>query len=328
MIALPQQKIRLIISLTLSILSQTISANPQNNSKVQITPTTLQPPINQSASITSTSPLKRLVLSLYQQDLATQQAFATAAISELAFSYQQEIQYALEEPDNRAKNITWSNAVRHYSNQLWQQVESISSTTPIHIEFIKNKLALRIDHQLIIISGPRYSQQSLLEQHIIERFCSEFNCQKLQYTIETASPLQTARRSKLSWSFKKNGQFICKNNQGLQLLFADMQDIHNKRQFCQQLINEIDDLLINLQRFLDNGISINWQQLSIDTVAGEKRHQMRLNNYGDILWIPLPISVSQPSLIEQLRPWLRARSNKKNSTLILEIKHWQLPTNT
>jgi hypothetical protein len=264
------------------------------------------------------SRLGQLALRINLQSVEVREDFARVAIEEVVISLQLESELAQVQAQDSSKNRRWSSATRHYARQLAIAAESLSESSQITLSVGREQTVLiNMDDRLVVLSNPRAEAQTDMERRIIERFCSAQPCQDWQVTGALTAPASLKRQSPV-WTFGDGGSYSCSNGEGLSLGFTDIQQMAEKKAFCQQLFSELYTLVSALQARLYHGENIDWGGLQILAVPGDDHHRVLLGTQAQVMWLVLPICAAQPRLIARIQPWLKARALGAGNVLSVE----------
>jgi hypothetical protein len=265
------------------------------------------------------SRLGQLALQINQQSAEVREDFARVAIEEVVISLQLESELAQVQTQDSGKNRRWSSATRHYARQLAKAAESLSENSQITLSVGREQTVLiNMDDRLVVLSNPRAEAQTDMERRIIERFCSAQPCQDWQVTGASTAPVSVKRHSPV-WTFGDGGSYSCSNGEGLSLGFTDIQQMAEKKAFCQQLFSELYTLVSALRARLYQGEEIDWNELQIQGVPGDDHQRVLLGTRAEVMWLVLPTCAAQPRVFARLQPWLKSRVHGAGSALT--IKH-------
>ena len=259
----------------------------------------------------SASRLSQLGMALGDAAEALRADFAVLAIAQMAEAHGAEAERARQEAPQLTQDrdpTRWAGAVDAYAAQLLAIANGISPQTSVVIKSgAANEVYLVIDGTPVMVSSPVATQQAALEQQIIERFCTLYECNELLAGYQ--APLAPSRpdRSATHWSFSQDAGPVCSSAEGLEFQFRDMQNLPGYRMACAQIVAELDTLVRGIVRSRSSGVRVDWNSLAIQALAGSEHHQVRLNTAGAVLHAPLPGLAATPRLLTLLRPWLASR---------------------
>ena len=175
-----------------------------------------------------------------------------------------------------------------------------------------------------MVSAPRNELQSSFEQRIVAQFCLDYPCE--DSAGNAGGPPTVSAGAPPRWSFSDGVGPSCHTDDGLVLQFETMSSLGQKRQFCGQLVSELRVIARGIAREKARGVQIGWQHLAIHGIPGVDAYQLDLNQTGDSLQLAIPLSAAIPGLLAQLKPWLRARSENRQYTLVLQdAEGWYSP---
>lgn len=253
----------------------------------------------------------RLVEALRLAPNSVQREFAQLALGELDTSHRVEAARSQAGGDRRGR---WAASVESYNAGLRSLTAGITPDTIISLHIgADGRTQLLVDDAVVIISSPRASQQSQLEQRIVERFCARYLCHQL-IVENLAAPDVDTRGVTFGFDITEDAGLSCNSGDGLEFLFYVRDQIDERRRWCQQIVAELRMLGWALGEQIDAGVPIEWDQFTIDVTAVQADggsvpgNTVRLNGAGDSLVLPLPYCAAAPRLMRRLVPWLATRS--------------------
>lgn len=254
---------------------------------------------------TTVSDFHELALNLRQLSRTVKVDFALAAIAETISLYQQETLSAASSGDS-VKLKRWARSSDSYIASLQAIETSITPSTAIGIfETEGGHIYLLIEGQPAIISGPRPAQQDQLERTITQHFCSQYPCDSLieNYSGEHQLDIKTLPH----WQFRIESISTCSTGDGLALVFNRPTELLQKRDICKQLFSELILLADALALQRNNGVSIEWHQLAINSTPDSDQAHVIVNSNGDSATLSIPGCAASPALISQVLPWLKSK---------------------
>ncbi len=267
-----------------------------------------------------TTSIQQLALSLARQPEA-KAAFAVDALSEMATSLQAETALARQQArgiDSARSLRRWIAAVDGYTAQILALAGSIDIGTPVALSVGKdNGLFIVVRGQSIMLSAPRRELQSSLEQMVINRFCSHHPCDDSLRSRATATQVGVAA-SQPRWSFSDGAGPSCVSDDGIVLQFSSSSRLGAKREFCQQLVSELRVIAFTLKQQQQQGVPVELDALKVYAIPAMAEHQLDFNTAGNSAQLILPVSYAMPQLLQQARPWIRARADNRRATLVLD----------
>jgi hypothetical protein len=266
----------------------------------------------------NTSAIAQLALSLNQQPEA-RAIFAREALTQMADDLAAEAQLARRQAGGERGLLRWVNSVEHYVDTLRRLSAGIDAQSAVSFSTgAERSLFLRANGQSIVLSAPRIELQPGFEQQVIERFCSAYPCDDIAPAAAAPLTHSVAQGSAPRWSFSESDGPVCVSDDGLALQFANSRALADKRRFCLQVVAELRAIADALEEAQGRGVIIQWGQLSVRALRTSNEYQLTLNDSGDALLLELPASYGSPQLLVQARPWLRARADRHQATLVLE----------
>ncbi len=264
--------------------------------------------------------IQQLALSLARRPEA-KAAFAVDALSEMAASLDAETALARQQAhatDNARSLRRWIAAVDGYTAQILALAGSIDIGTPVALSVGKdNGLFIVVRGQSIMLSAPRRELQSSLEQMVINRFCSHHPCDESLRSRATATQVGVAA-SQPRWRFGDAAGPSCVSDDGIVLEFSSSSRLGAKREFCQQLVSELRVIAFTLKQQKQRGVRVELDALKVYAIPAMAEHQLDFNTVGNSAQLILPVSYAMPQLLQQARPWIRARADNRRATLVLD----------
>ncbi len=244
--------------------------------------------------------------------------FAASALTELAAVYMAEAdlarsQASAREGNVRAKLLGWSIAVDQYANQLLLVLDDVEQGYPVSLrQDPLGPVGITVADRTVILGHPRADQQAALETRVLGDFCSSHDCEQMTPTAPGPGPGRepvpvSAIRVNPLWTFASSGP-VCAN-EGLEVHFASARDLATLRGLCEELVQEVAALATDLAWQKRHGVDIDWDALAIDTTPGRPEHLVRLNAAGDSVLLTIPLLYATQNLLQDIKPWLRARAS-------------------
>jgi hypothetical protein len=272
------------------------------------------------------SRIQAIALSLGDKP-AAQGEFAVAALAEMALSLVAETDLARQQMQSLPQDgslMRWIVAVERYIDELLRLSDVIDAGTPVSIAQGPDGLLLRVRGRSVMVSAPRSELQSSFEQRIVAQYCADYSCEKsvgnssVSPTVSAAAPPR--------WSFSEGVGPSCHTDDGLVLQFETLKSLGQKRQFCMQIVGELRAIARGIAWEKARGVQLGWEYLAIHGIPGVDAYQLDLNQTGDSLQLAIPRSAAIPGLLAELKPWLQARSNSRQFTLVLQnAEDWYSP---
>ena len=263
----------------------------------------------------------RTLLSLQTAPPDAQADFARAALGGLAEIYMAEADLARQEAgsgNGERKLLGWSRAVDRYAGQLLVLLEEVDLGLPVSLSVNREGAAsVAVGGRPVMLNHPRPGQQGAFEQRVLEEFCARHDCEPLTRAEEDSAPIPlTAATVSPHWTFTERGP-VC-SLEGLAVRFDSASDLQRKRDTCEQLLHEASTLAAEIAWQRRHGVEIGWEQLAIRPTPQRPEHLVQLNRAGDVVLLSAPLLNAVPAILEELSPWLRARSEGAAARLELE----------
>jgi hypothetical protein len=247
--------------------------------------------------------------------------FAWLAVSQLAEFYTAEAARARTETRNtaRAHDVSqWAASVDDYARKLDALAGSITPETPISISVgAGDTVQVYVGGQPVILTEAISGQQSVYEQHLLERFCILYRCDDLLPEFDTggaATPSLTATTA--HWSFSQQAGPVCMTDDGLEFQFQKMSGLGEKRTACNRVVTELGELAQAIDREQQRGVRIDWDALQILPGPVDEPQRVLLAPRVEIR-LALPMLVGTPKLLKIVRPWLVARVRGERYPLVV-----------
>jgi len=262
---------------------------------------------------------------LQDSPLPMRSDFAWLAVTQMAEFYSTEAARARTETRNtaRAHDVSlWAASVDDYARKLAALAESITSETPISISVgADDTVQVYVGGQPVILTEAISGQQSVYEQHLLERFCILYRCEELLPDLETggsASPSASAETAAATvhWSFSQHAGPVCMTDDGLEFQFQQLWGLGEKREACNRVVAELDALAQAIVREQQRGVRIDWDVLQVLPGPADEPQRVLLAARVEIR-LALPMLVETPKLLEIVRPWLTARVRGEHYPLVV-----------
>jgi hypothetical protein len=263
----------------------------------------------------------RTLLSLQLASPEAQADFARVALGGLAEVYMAEADLARKEAgrgNGERKLLGWSGAVDRYAGQLLVLLEEVDLGLPVSLSVNREGVAsVAVGGRPVMLNHPRPGQQGAFEQRVVEEFCARHDCGPLTRAAVDAGPIPvTAATVAPLWAFTERGP-VCSLD-GLSVHFESAADLPRKRDTCEQLLHEASTLAAEIAWQRRHGVEMAWEDLAIRPTPQRPEHLVQLNRAGDVVLLSAPLLNAVPAILDQLKPWLRARSEGTAARLELE----------
>lgn len=273
------------------------------------------------AGIAELSRFERTIIYLQTADEAIRSAFSVLAIERLQHVYTAEAELARDEFSRTredAELIGWSAAVEQYAAQLPNLAAEVEQGAVVLISGggIQG-IALHVQGRVLLLVHPRPDQQGAFERDLLELFCAGQPCEEFTPGERSVAAIPVSRASvDPDWTFTTDGA-TC-SHAGINVTFAQRQNLAGLRRFCRQLFHEILMLSDEIAWQRRYSVVVDWQGLSIDATPRRPEHRVQLNAAGDSVLVVAPILYGSPGLLAQLTPWMQARLAGGTTELVLE----------
>lgn len=112
----------------------------------------------------------------------------------------------------------------------------------------------------------------------------------------------------------------CNTGDGLELMYGNNDQLLKKRDVCKQLFTELALLAEALTQKQQQGVSVEWHRVSIESAPDAGHHRVILNDQGDSLELALPACAASTELFGRVLPWLRSKvAGEADQSILLVI---------
>ena len=247
--------------------------------------------------------------------------FAAAALAELTAVYMAEADLARaeaaeQELAQRGKLLGWSQAVDQYANQLLVVLDDVEQGFPVSLRpGPQGPVTATVADRAVILGHPRADQQAAYELRVLTDFCSNHDCEPMTVTANDPEPIPaSAMRVNTLWTFTGSGP-VCSSD-GIEVRFHSSQNLPILRGLCEELVQELAALAMDLAWQIRHGVAIDWDGLIISATPQRPEHLVRLNAAGDSILASLPLLYDSADLLSDVVPWLYARATGATPELI------------
>ena len=247
--------------------------------------------------------------------------FAAAALAELTAVYMAEADLARaeaaeQELAERGKLLGWSQAVDQYANQLLVVLDDVEQGFPVSLRpSPQGPVTATVADRAVILGHPRADQQAAYELRVLTDFCSNHDCEPMTVTAINPEPIPaSAMRVTTLWTFTGSGP-VCSSD-GIEVRFHSSQNLPILRGLCEELVQELAALAMDLAWQIRHGVAIDWDGLIISATPQRPEHLVRLNAAGDSILASLPLLYDSTDLLSDVVPWLYARATGATPELI------------
>jgi hypothetical protein len=247
--------------------------------------------------------------------------FALAVLSELIQAYRREADRARAEsrPTQPGGGLSrWAVAVDALVLDLKRLRDGLVADTQVQINTRDARtLHLIVDGSPVLLNGPVTGGESLLEQRVLERFCSRNDCNDILEEQWLAAPASAMPDARPLWRFSDYTGPVCASGDGLELQFRDASNLEQKRAACRRILAELNTLVRGLRTEVSSGTTVDWNRLAILPAVGAAPRRIVLNESGDHVLMSVPALAGARRLFEQVLPWLAAKVAYKRYNLVV-----------
>ncbi|MET0087900.1 MAG: hypothetical protein ABW082_15450 [Sedimenticola sp.] len=268
-----------------------------------------QQPVNAA----NLSPYTKLTRSVADADPLQRQDFAWIALSEIAHAYEQELKNSdLEQPNSRKRVLKlarWRKGIRSFIEQLHGHIDLLQRAEDVQLQADGSGPAiLFIDDNPVVLSGPENGMAKLMEQRIIDSYCSLHDCSTLQKAPEPPK-LDEGPIAGGKWIFQ-HGRFArYETPDNLVFVFRSLDGRSEKQQACENIASELRQLAAAIRQAKRAGHRIDWSMLTVQPLENNSKSHVLLNGNGDYLQLKLPYLQRSQLLDENLVLWTKKRSS-------------------
>lgn len=242
------------------------------------------------------------------EDLAD---FVRIALNEMAALYEEEARRSGVSEVGKSLAYQWTDTTMTYANDLYRISDAINAATTLDVTLDDtDELMIVIDGRPYLLSSPVLDKPLLLDGRIIDRVCLEMSCN----ANSTAFEESTNKRVIIidaDWVIAGNKPPEYVTTDGLHFVFKDMNNRSAKQIACLKLIKEMELLAGSLRDAVTQGVPMDRDYLTIQSLYGSYDYRVRLNQFGDTLYIKLPELHHVQDWTTQLWPWVRARMDDR-----------------
>ena len=247
--------------------------------------------------------------------------FALVALSELIEAYSQEADRARAELRRTGGNrdlSRWVRAIDALIRELQGLLDALGPDMPVQIMGRDAQTVyLIVDGEPVLLSGPRASDRAMLEQRVLERFCSRNYCDDLFEDHLPQVAASVTREPPPLWRFSDQGGPVCTSGSGLELQFRSASDLRRKREICTHVVAELNSLITALRDSISDGKPVEWAHLAIHPDSGTDLQRAVFNAAGDYLLLPLPSLSGAQQFFTASLPWVAARVEDRRYNLVI-----------
>lgn len=258
---------------------------------------------------------------LQSAPLALRSDFALAVLSELIPVYRREAVRArsdFQRASMKADSSRWAAAVDALVREMQLLLDGLLPETPVQVSAPDAQtLYVIVDGSPVLLTGPRVNENTLLEQRVLERFCSRNDCNDLIGDRQHEASVGGHSESAALWRFNDPAGPVCASGDGLELQFRNDSKLQEKREACAQIIAELNVLANRLRSTIRRGKTVDWNRLVIQATSGTDLQRVVLNGEGDYVLMSLPSLQRAHTLFVQTLPWLAARVGDKRYNLVI-----------
>jgi hypothetical protein len=267
--------------------------------------------------------LKQLAIAVGQAPAMVRLDFAETVLAEMAAVHTEEADRALSEARYTTGDrdlARWARATAAYAGELRALAESLAGAASVDVGIgigPEDAAYLDIDGRLVMATSPRMRRQGAFERRVVERFCNMHRCEEYISGYQPPQAVLQPVAIRPRWSFSQQAGPMCSTDDGLVFQFRDTSDLDRKRRACNQVVAELGALAALLATETAHGTRIDWNRLSIRSIAGGDRQTITLNGNGETAMLTLPALAKATTMFRQLRPWLAARMDGNSYRLVL-----------
>ena len=244
--------------------------------------------------------------------------FVRIALYETAALYEEEARRSGASEAGKSLAYHWTDSTMSYANDLYQAADAVNSTTSIDITSDDTgELMLIINGRPWLLSSPVLDKPLMLDDRIIDRVCQEMSCDAVS-TEFAEGEYKRVITIDADWVIAGNRPPEYVTSDGLHFVFSDINNRSAKQIACLKLIKEIELLVDSLRNAVTRGVTIDRDKLVIQSLYGSYDYRVRLNQFGDTIYIKLPELHHVQDWTTLIWPWIRARMGDNKDDLYLQ----------
>lgn len=271
----------------------------------------------------SLSRFERIVIALNDAPLAWRADFAMVAVSLLTEAYRVEAELARAEIEyNPVKLQRWSRSVDDFAAKLFPLLVDIENNLPVTLAIANGTtVMLTVDEGRVMLMHPRPSQQQVFEYNVLELFCQSVPCdQLLNDQLMEGSTRSSSAVVLPQWQFTATSR-VCVYD-GIRIVFSSDVEVGWMRETCNQLFQEVSDVLREIRHQANQSVRVEWQYLSLKFNSTGQQHLLQLNRAGDAIPLSVPTLYRYPAALKAFIPWVSAKLS--GGELSVELKFEEL----
>jgi hypothetical protein len=249
-------------------------------------------------------------------DLYQRRLYAQVAVAALIRVNKTEVDRA-HQLNSVRRPTSWAAGAQAYLATL----EDIAADIPTarEIEVVREPygaVRLAIDQAQVILSSPRLSRQSELDETILEEICAVIECPTAPVSFEERLAAQVAdvRRE---WHFSDRGPPMLSASDGLHCVFPDQHHLQLNEATCETAMRELRLTAEGLRALIQHGGWINWRAFAI--VNADAGQQVVFDTTGTRFDLRLPLLGQAEAVWRGAIPWLQARLRGYSASYLIKI---------
>lgn len=244
--------------------------------------------------------------------------FVRMALYEMAALYEEEARRSNATEAGKSISYRWTGTTMTYANELYRAADSIDAGTVLDVSIDDTgELLLVIDGRPYLLTSPKLDKPLLLDERIIDRVCGEIYCATESMALDQAANIRTIVID-ADWVITDHKPPAYVTTDGLHFVFKDLHNRSAKQVACLKVIKEIKLIEGSLRDAAAKGVSLDPELLTIQSLYGSYDYRIRLNQFGDTLYIKLPELSHVQDWIPQIWPWLRAQLENRREEHYLQ----------
>jgi hypothetical protein len=239
-----------------------------------------------------------------------QSEFAQIALTQLYITYQTELNRSFDEKSgelrDRRKLRRWRSATNSYLNDIERALSLINQGGDYDF-FVNNqdRIVFSVAGQMLMITGPNYKAESLLESNIVNQFCVLYDCQGYLSTSKEKFVRYIRPAVHGYWSMSRAHKADFSTDAGITFRFHNMANRKAKEKWSLELTRDLLSIIQTLKNIESEGYSVNFESFSIaNDSAGDDIVKITINKKGDFINMALPTLYRSAGLLLELMPWL------------------------
>ena len=248
----------------------------------------------------------RLLQQVMASDVTTQRTFSEIALAAVIKANRAEMARAIATQDATQR---WAGGAAGYVARLETIAGNLERATEFQVIAQRRGTALLvIDDQQVMISAPRDSQQSRLENAIVYTVCEQIDCAAPAPAPPQLETIAAEERDiTKEWAFGDNRPPLLSTSDGLHCVFEDARHLRLKEAACAGVMRDLRLVAAGVRAVAERGAIIDWTTFGITPPRGGEGSRVVYDRAGDYFQLDVPYITSAELVWREAIPWLQAR---------------------